>query len=181
MTDRPPQPGDARPRRVRCATRVVVRAGDSTLLFRDTDPGVLGSSWWTTPGGGLDEGEGWLDAGVRELREETGLEVPASAFVGPVAHRTVVHGYSDRVTTQEEMFFIVDLPEQLAGAPISTDGHTANERQRIVEHAWIKRSDLAGLTVWPAELAALLDADAASGCRELGCLEESTVPAHPTR
>lgn len=166
---------DTRPRRRRRATRLVVVHRGRTLLFRDTDPGVPGSSWWTTPGGGLDPGEDWLDAGVRELREETGLTVDAGALLGPIAHRVAVHGYSDRITEQEEMFFLVRLTDEQAAAGISTAGHTASERQRIVEHAWIARADLAGLILWPAGVADLMDADPTT-CRDLGMVEESTVP-----
>lgn len=166
---------DSRPFRTRRATRLVVVNRGRTLLFRDTDPGVPGSSWWTTPGGGLDPGEDWRAAGVRELREETGYDVDADQLLGPVAHRTVVHGYSDRVTEQEEMFFVVHVGDEDADHGISTAGHTPSERQRIVEHAWIARDDLAALTVWPREVSRLMDADPAE-LLELGRVEESTVP-----
>jgi 8-oxo-dGTP diphosphatase len=52
----------------------VVRADDgSVLLARRAGPPDEGK--WDLPGGFLEEGEHPLDAVVRELREETGLEI----------------------------------------------------------------------------------------------------------
>ncbi|TYC23054.1 NUDIX hydrolase [Micromonospora sp. MP36] len=72
----------------RRAVRVVVLdAAERVLLFHTRDPehprlGV----WWELPGGGLDAGETYLEAAVRELREETGIVV-APADVGPPTWR----------------------------------------------------------------------------------------------
>ena len=81
-----------RPRRSREAARVVVTDTVSTLLLADTDPGIPGSRWWVTPGGGIDPGESPLDAVVRELAEETGLVVTPDQLAGPIAVRSVPVG-----------------------------------------------------------------------------------------
>jgi 8-oxo-dGTP pyrophosphatase MutT (NUDIX family) len=68
----------------RSAVRLVVLdAHQRVLLFhtRDPDHPDLGT-WWELPGGGIDPGETYLDAAVRELREETGISVTAD-LVGP--------------------------------------------------------------------------------------------------
>ena len=61
------EPGERVIRRRRGA-RVIVLADDRVLLEQDTDPGLPGVHWWVTPGGGLDPGESFVAAGVRELR-----------------------------------------------------------------------------------------------------------------
>lgn len=72
----------------RIAVRLVVLdAADQLLVFRTHDPNYpeLGQ-WWELPGGGLDEGETYVEAAVRELREETGLVI-APDEVGPPSWR----------------------------------------------------------------------------------------------
>ena len=75
-------PASERPHRTRRAVRVVVTDGDSVLLFADTDPGVPGSRWWVTPGGGIDPGESPLAALHREVREETGWTIGEPRWLG---------------------------------------------------------------------------------------------------
>ena len=79
----------------RATVRVLVLDHDGRiLLFQDSDPGV-GHVWWETPGGGIDPGEAELETVVRELEEETGLQVATDDVIGPLARRHVRHGYSD--------------------------------------------------------------------------------------
>jgi 8-oxo-dGTP pyrophosphatase MutT (NUDIX family) len=126
---------------------------DRTLLFEDSDPGVPGTSWWTTPGGGVDEGESEISAAIREVAEETGYRLTERELLGPIAKRHVVHGYSDLVIEQDESFFLAMV------SPFEMDisAHTPDERLTLLGHRWWTHDDLRHTDdwVWPHELVEL--------------------------
>lgn len=65
----------------RRSSRVLVFGPDEELvLIKRTRPGV--PVYLTTPGGGVEPGESWEQAALRECREELGAEV----IIGPVAY-----------------------------------------------------------------------------------------------
>ncbi len=160
------------------------------LLFRDSDPGLPGSSWWITSGGGIDPGETERGAAVRELEEEAGLRVDTDCFLGPVLQRRVTHGYSDVVIDQQDTFYACWVP----AFEVSDAGHTPEEQLTMTEHRWWSRDELAGTTetVWPeiildiwteadARRAAISDGTGVRPPLDGGLVEESTVPAGDVR
>ena len=179
----PVPPGD-RPRRTRRTVRLlVIDDRQRLLLFTDSDPGLPGSSWWITPGGGVDPGETDRQAAVRELEEEAGLLVDADLFLGPILRRRVVHGYSDVVIDQEDAFYACWVP----AFEVSIAGHTPEEQLTMTDHRWWRREELAGTTetVWPEivlDLWTEADARRAAGAADRppldgGVVEESSVAA----
>lgn len=169
---------ELRPVRTRAAVRVVVTDDRSVLLFSDTDPGRPGAKWWITPGGGIDPGESPLQAAVRELAEETGLVVEPGQLAGPLLRRFVVHGYSDQVLGQSELFYLLRVP---AAFDLDVSGFTEEEKLTIATWGWLPASRLhtAGQPVWPADLAEVLAlADRPDDWPvDAGVVEESTVSA----
>ena len=168
----PDAPSSRRVKRRRGARVIVLTRsgrGFHVLLQGDTDPGIPGSRFWQTPGGGIDDGETPREAAARELLEETGLVVDPEMLGEPIAIRTVTHGYSDRILIQHETYYRL-MVERFEPAPA---GLSEAETRRRVETAWLPLDDLPP-DVWPAELAAL---DVHDGeLIDLGEVEESTVP-----
>lgn len=170
----PVAPG-LRPRRTRAAVRVVVTDDVAVLTLADSDPGLPGSRWYVTPGGGIDGGESEERAALRELEEETGLVLAPADLLGPVLRRTVVHGYSDQILVQSESFYVVRTPRFTP----DVSGHTEQEQLTLQGHAWIDIATLAeaGSPVWPGNLPEILAAVEDPGRWPLdgGTVEESTV------
>lgn len=159
-----------RPIRFRHGVRVLLVAGAEVLLINDSDPGVPGSSWWVTPGGGIDGTESVVVAACREVAEETGAELTASQLHGPLGQGIAVHGYSDRILVQEEQFHRAEVPRFTP----RTSGWTPKERTRMKGLAWHRLDDLPD-ALWPARLPELLRATPERPLT-LGRREESTVP-----
>src|SRR5258706_12019579 len=59
------------------AAAVVINEAGEVLLHRRSDDGT-----WCLPGGAIDPGEEPAEAVIREVREETGLQVIAERIVG---------------------------------------------------------------------------------------------------
>jgi 8-oxo-dGTP pyrophosphatase MutT (NUDIX family) len=62
-------------RRLRPSAKAVVVVDGRVLVTRNRTPGDTGGDWYIFPGGGQEPGETLEAALVREVREETGIEV----------------------------------------------------------------------------------------------------------
>lgn len=113
---------------------VVVWRDDEVLLIRRAKPPRQGQ--WSLPGGAQKLGETVRQAAIREVREETGLEVALTRLLDAVD--SISHDEAGRV---QYHYTLVDFAaEWRAGEP--TPGGDAAEAR------WVARGDLNRYELW---------------------------------
>lgn len=99
----------------RTTARVIpVNRNGEVLLLRGCDPKRPDVHYWFTIGGGAEEGESLVDAGVRELREETGIDVRAEQLVGPYHHGLHEFSWNGWDIVNDSLFFAVRVDDVTA-------------------------------------------------------------------
>jgi 8-oxo-dGTP pyrophosphatase MutT (NUDIX family) len=138
----------------RAARVLLIDDASRVLLFHAFDPHTPQDRYWFTAGGGLDEGETPAQGAVRELREETGLEI-AEADVGePVWHDVTTFPFEGTWYRQEQDFFVVRVPT----FDVQVDGFDPAEARSIAAYRWWSLAELEATDeqVYPEQLPALL-------------------------
>jgi 8-oxo-dGTP pyrophosphatase MutT (NUDIX family) len=126
---------------------------DRILLFhtRELSAPELGT-WWELPGGGVDSGETYVDAAVRELREEAGITVMPEQVGVPSWRRIGVFRHRDVRHLQHEVVVHVRLDG--AGPGVDATGRLDYEREDYVDYRWWLTRDVidSGELFYPGSL-----------------------------
>lgn len=125
--------------KVRVRASAILIHDSSLLLVRQNVPTRPGPVW-LPPGGGVQLGERASDTVIREVKEETGLEV------SPLRLR-FVHEFLSPPFHATELYHLVSLE----GGTLNTgsDPEHSTQEQLILETAFIPLSDLPSIELFP--------------------------------
>jgi 8-oxo-dGTP pyrophosphatase MutT (NUDIX family) len=116
------------------AVAFVQNAAGQVLMIQRSDNGL-----WALPGGGHDAGESIGDTVVREVREETGIEVEVLSLSGIYTDPGHVIRYDDGEIRQQ---FSICFRARPTGGELRTGDETSAVR-------WVDPADLPGLHIHP--------------------------------
>lgn len=101
-------------RPIPAALAVVVRGSQLLLVRRSNRPNA---GLWGFPGGKIELGETVMEAAIRELQEETGIEAEAREFLTSVD--VIIH--NDEGTLEHHYVLVAVLCEYISGEPLAAD------------------------------------------------------------
>ncbi|MER6104999.1 NUDIX hydrolase [Streptomyces sp. NPDC001832] len=131
---------------------VLLGPDDRILLIHGFEPEDPESTWWFTPGGGLEGDETREQAALRELAEETGI---TEVELGPLLwQRMCSFPFDGRRWNQDEWYFLARTTQ----TAVDTSGLTGLEQRSVMGLRWWTSAELSAAreTVYPTRLAELL-------------------------
>ena len=148
-----PGAADATGLPVRHAGRVIVLDPGHRVLLMRYDDGPPNGPHWATPGGGLEPGETYPQAALRELAEETGWT--DIVLIGEIHRRSHTMEWAGHIVDQAERLYLARTEEparQISGvdAMHASDG--------IAAWRWWTLAELESTAevVWPENLASVI-------------------------
>ena len=136
---------------------VVLDVTDQVLLFHTRDPTYpeLGT-WWELPGGGIEQGETYQEAIVRELLEEAGLAIEPDQVGPPNWRRCATFRYRGERRVNDEV--IVQVRLTVPGPPVDGSARVGFEAEDYFGFRWWPLAELSGSPgrFYPGRLADLL-------------------------
>jgi ADP-ribose pyrophosphatase YjhB (NUDIX family) len=144
-------PAGERPERH--AARVVLLDPQDRVLLMRYDDGPPNGSHWATPGGGLEPGESYQEAALRELAEETGWS--DIDLLGEIHRRSHSMEWGGVLVYQHERLYLArtDIPAR----PI-TGVDAMHKSDGIAAWRWWQVTELTTTSdvIWPAVLPDLI-------------------------
>ncbi|MEU9623837.1 NUDIX hydrolase [Streptomyces sp. NPDC048155] len=131
---------------------VLLDPDDRILLVHGFEPEDPASTWWFTPGGGLEGEETREQAALRELAEETGI---TEVELGPLLwQRMCSFPFDGRRWDQDEWYYLARTTQTVT----DTSGLTGLEQRSVTGLRWWTSAELSAAreTVYPTRLAELL-------------------------
>lgn len=116
-------------------TAVVTDAEGRIALVRRKD-----NDLWALPGGGMDLGESIEQTAVREVKEETGLDVEVTGLIGVYTNPNHVIAYDDGEVRQQ---FSLCYATKLLGGDLVFD-------EESTDISWVLVDDLDALSMHPS-------------------------------
>jgi ADP-ribose pyrophosphatase YjhB (NUDIX family) len=116
-------------------TAIVPNERDELLLVHKTD-----NDLWALPGGAMDLGESMAETVVREVKEETGIDVAVTGVVGIYTNPNHVMAYDDGEVRQQ--CSICFTTKQLGGQPA-----TSSETSEV---EWVAPDRMNRLNIHPS-------------------------------
>ena len=116
-------------------TAVVTDEHDRIVLIRRRD-----NDLWALPGGGMELGESIVDTAVREVKEETGLNVEVTGLIGVYTNPSHVMAYTDGEVRQQ---FSLCFTTRLLGGHLLADSEST-------DIAWTPSQDIPSLNMHPS-------------------------------
>lgn len=96
---------------------------------------------WVFPGGQVEVGENLMDGLIREIKEESGIDVTVSQLVGIYSNTATYEGHSGvKIVPTKVMFDFVCKP---IGGKLTTSDETSDCR-------WFRKEDVLNIIVVPA-------------------------------
>jgi 8-oxo-dGTP pyrophosphatase MutT (NUDIX family) len=98
--------------------------------------------WWELPGGGIDEGESYVETAVRELREEAAIDVEPVQVGQPGGGELRRFQHRGSLRLQHEVVAVVGL--DVVGPDVDGRERLDYEAEDYVDFRWSSIADIVG-------------------------------------
>jgi len=138
---------------IRKAARVILLDPDDRVLLMRYDDGPPNGRHWSTPGGGVEDGEEYQVAALRELAEETGWD--DIALLGEVYRRSFEMEYAGQIVNQHERLYLARTDQRVREIRGVEAMHVSDG---IAAWRWwtVDEIQTTAERVWPPNLATLI-------------------------